>query len=140
MDLNQPSGATGGITTSISGLAAALLRHLLALAELASGELRLLIRQGITSLILLAALLLFVMVGYLTLVAMAVSLLVVGAGWNWPGALGATALFHLLCAVAIVFMLRFRTSRPLFEATAAELRHDMESLKSYSKQSTHQSL
>ena len=133
MDTNQP---TGGIPSRISGVTAALLRHFLALAELASEEGRLLIRQSLTVIILLVALILVVMISYLALVAAVVSLLYLGLGWSLPMALVTISFFHLLLAGAIILFLRMRTSSPLFEATAAELRRDMESLSSYSKQSS----
>ena len=126
----------GGIPSRISGLAAALLRHLLALAELATEETRLLVSQSLTAIILLASLILVVMISYLALVAAIVSLLTLGIGWNWPTALVTVSFFHLLLAAVILLFLRIRTSNPAFEATAAELRRDMESLASYSRQSS----
>jgi len=134
MDTNQ---LPGGIPSRISGVTAALLRHFLALAELATEEGRLLIRQSLTVIILLVALILVITISYLALVAAVVSLLNLELGWSLPMALVTISFFHLLLAGAIIFCIRIRSTMPPFEATAAELRRDMESLSSYSKQSSH---
>ena len=133
MDTNQ---LPGGIPSRISGVTAALLRHFLALAELATEEGRLLIRQSLTVIILLVALILVITISYLALVAAVVSLLNLELGWSLPMALVTISFFHLLLAGAIIFFIRIRSATPPFEATAAELRRDMESLSSYSKQSS----
>ena len=133
MDLNQ---LPGGIPSRISGITAALLRHFLALAELATEEARLLVRQSLIALILLSALILVLMISYLSLVAAVASLLTLEMGWSWPSALVAISFLHLLLAAGLLFFLRIRNFTPPFEATAAELRRDMESLGSYSKQSS----
>lgn len=132
MDLNESSG---GIPSRISGLLFALLRHLLALTELAAEETRLLIRQSIVSILLLVALVVAVVICYLALLATVISLLTFGLGWEWPAAFGIVTLFHLVLILLLVYFLRQRTAPKPYEATASEIRRDLDALGSYSKKS-----
>ncbi len=140
MDPNTPSGGLppGGFSSRFSGLLVALLRHLFSLGELAAEEMRLFIRQSVASIILLAALILIIMISYLGLIATIVSLLALGHGWNWSVAFGVITLFHLLLAGILLIALRIRITSPPFEATALELRRDLDHLKCYSKKSSSQ--
>ena len=133
MDLKE---LPGGIPSRISGLLYALLRHLLALTELAAEETRILIRQSVVAILMLIALTVTVVISYLSLLAAVISLLTLRQGWGWPTAFAIVALFHLLLAGLIVFLLRLRTAPSPFEATAAEIRRDLDSLGSYSKKSS----
>lgn len=133
MDLNE---LPGGIPSRISGLLFALLRHLLALTELAAEETRLLIRQSITAILLLVALIVTLVISYLALIGSVIALLTLGHGWGWPAAFAVVGLFHLLVAGFLVFLLRVRTTSRPFEATAAEIRRDLDALGNYSGKSS----
>lgn len=114
-----------------------LLRHLLALTELAAEETRLLIRQSIVAILLLIALIVTLVISYLALIATVVSILTLGHGWGWPAAFALVGIFHLVLAGALLLLLRFRTAPRPFEATATELRRDLDALGSYSGKSSH---
>ena len=129
----EPHDAQRGIPARFSGLLAALLRHLLALGALAAEETRLLVRQSITSIVLLTALLLSVMIAYLALAAGAVSLLVLRLYWEWPLALGTLSLLHLLLATVLFAVFKTRSGPRPYEATTAELRRDLEALANHSR-------
>ncbi len=133
MDLNE---LPGGIPSRVSGLLFALLRHLLALTELAAEETRLLIRQSLVSILLIVALIVTVVMAYLSLLATLVSLLTLGRGWGWPSALGLVTLLHFVLAGLILFFLRIRTKPRPYAETASEIRRDLDSLDSYSKKTS----
>jgi uncharacterized membrane protein YqjE len=136
MDPNEPSG---GIPSRISGLLYALMRHVLALTELAAEETRILIRQSVTAIILLIALIVVLIISYLSLLATVIILLTINQGWGWPSAFAVMAAVHLVMAVLIVSVLRVRTALNPFEATTAELRRDLDHLGNYAKKSPHRS-
>jgi hypothetical protein len=140
MDLHSPSDGlpSGGFSSRLSGLLVALFHHLFSLGELAAEEARIFIRQSVASLILLASLILVIMISYLGLIATVVSLLTLGHGWNWAAAFGVITLFHLLLAGVLLLALRLRITPRPFEATAVELRRDLDHLKCYSKKSSSQ--
>lgn len=129
----EPHDSLSGIPERFSGLLAALLRHVLALGALAAEETRLLIRQSVAGIILLTALLLSVTIAYIALVAAAASLLVLRYHWEWPGALGALAIFHLLTAAILFAVFKARSTPPPYGATAAELQRDLEALARHSR-------
>ena len=133
MDLNE---LPGGIPSRVSGLLFALLRHLLALTELAAEEPRLLIRQSLVSILLLVALIVVVVIAYLSLLATLVSILTMGGGWGWPAAFGLVTLLHFVLAGVIFFFLRVRTKPRPYAETASEIRRDLDSLDNYSKKSS----
>jgi uncharacterized membrane protein YqjE len=130
MDLNTPPS---GIPSRISGLLFALLRHALALTELAAQETQILIRQSVAAILLLIAFIVVVVISYLGLLATVISLLAIGHGWCWPAAFGVVALFHLLLAGMILVILKNRSIPRPYEATTSELRRDLESLGKYSQ-------
>ena len=132
----DPNELPGGIPSRISGLLFALLRHLLSLTELAAEETRLLIRQSITAILLLVALIVTLVISYLALLATLISFLTLGHGWSWPSAFALVGFFHLLIAGILVFFLRLRTASRPFEATTAELRRDLDALGTYSGKSS----
>lgn len=133
MDLND---LPGGIPSRVSGLLFALLRHLLALSELAAEETRLLIRQSLLSILLLVALIVTVVIAYLSLLATAISLLTIAGGMGWPAAFGLVTILHLVVAGLIFFLLRIRTTPRPYAETTSEIRRDLDSLDSYSKKSS----
>lgn len=133
MDLNE---LPGGIPSRISGLLFAVLRHLLALSELAAEETRLLIRQSILTILMLAAFLVTVVICYLALLAAIISILALGQEWGWPSAFAVVAFAHLLLAGLILFLIRKCTTPHLYEATASELRRDLDALASYAGKSS----
>jgi len=149
MDNKNPSGGTSsasladgvedspsGISLKIVGLIAALCRHILELGNLAAQEAGHLIRQSLVLLILAVLLFLSIFIAYLAMIATGISLLIFSHGWGWPAAFGAVSLAHVLFAGIIIAFLRFQTLRPPFEATAGELKRDLEALTSYAKKSS----
>lgn len=130
MDLND---LPGGIPTRVSGLLFALLRHLVALTELAAEETRLLIRQSLLSIMLLVALVVTMVIAYLSLLATVISLLTMMAGWGWPAAFALVTFLHLILAALIFFLLRIRTTPRPYAETSSEIRRDLDSLGNYSK-------
>ncbi len=134
MDLNE---LPGGIPSRISGLLFSLLRHLLALTELAAEETRLLIRQSIVTLLLVVALIVTLVISYLALIGTVIALLTLGHGWGWPQAFGAVALIHLMLAGLLLVFLRNRTVLRPYEVTTAEVRRDLDALQTYSRRSSH---
>ena len=125
----------GGIPSRLTGLSASLVAHLLALAALAADETRALLQRSLVSLFLLVALIISLFVAYFALVVTAIVLLTCYFGWSWLSALGATVLLHLFFAGCLLMILRLRSKSIPFEATSAELRRDLEALRSYSKSS-----
>lgn len=122
----------GGIPSRVSGLTIGVVRHLLSLGSLAAEEGRLFVRQSITGLILLMALILVAMIAYVALIACVVTLLAVSLNWGWPVSLAAAAMIHLGLVWILYNILRARISFRPFEATTAELQRDMDVLSHYS--------
>jgi len=122
----------GGIPSRVSGLTIGVVRHLLSLGSLAAEEGRLFVRQSITGLILLMALILVAMIAYVALIACVVTLLAVSLNWGWPVSLAAAAMIHLGLVWILYSILRARITFRPFEATTAELQRDMDVLSHYS--------
>ena len=133
MDLNE---LPGGIPSRISGLVFSLLRHFLALSELAAEETRLLIRQSVAAILLFIALILTLVISYLALIATVIALLTLREGWGWAESFASVGLFHLLLAGLLVFFIRNRTAPRPYEATSAEIRRDLDALGNYSEKSS----
>jgi len=119
----------GGIPSRITGLSAGLLRHFLSLGSLAVLEGRLFVRQSITGLILLLAIVVVAMIAYVALIGAVIALLATFLRWGWPVSLAAAGLLHLGILGILYQALRSRVINPCpFEATSAELRRDMDAL------------
>lgn len=124
----SPQDLPGGIASRLAGLLAGLLRHALAIGALAAFETRLLIRQSVAILLLAVATLLAALIAYVAILAAVVSLLAEKLSWGWPISLSAAGLLHL-AALGILFSILRGVSAPkAYEATAAELTKDLESL------------
>jgi uncharacterized membrane protein YqjE len=128
----DPQELPGGIPSRISGLTAALLRHLLALGALAAEETRQLIRQSLAGLLLLISLILSLFLCYLGGMAALISLLALDLHWGWPSSLAASALFHLALAAILFVVLKFTSLPSPYQATSAELQRDIEALGKHS--------
>lgn len=136
MDLNQLSG---GIPSRISGLVSAVIRHLLALAEIAAEETRFLIRQSIVAILLLLSLIVTVVIGYLALLATVISILSIHQGWGWAASFGAVALVHFFLGGILFTVLLSRSLPNPYKATATEFRKDLDALNNYAKRSPNSS-
>jgi uncharacterized membrane protein YqjE len=124
----NPQELPGGIPSRITGLLAGLLRHLLSLGGLAAEEARILVRRSLATLLIGVAMIMAAMIAYVAAVAAIVVLLAQKFSWGWPLSLVAAALFHLALLGILFRILRNRTAPPPFEATASELRKDLEAL------------
>lgn len=129
----NPQDLSGGIPSRITGLTAGILRYALSIGALAAEEGRLLVRQSIAAILLLAAMVVVGMIAYVALVAAAVCILAMKLGWGWPVSLAAAGLIHLALLGILFRFLRTRTAPRPFEATSAELRRDIDSLGGYTK-------
>jgi uncharacterized membrane protein YqjE len=125
----------GGIASRLTGLTAALISHILAITALAADETRSLIQRSLVSLILIIALIASLFIAYLALVLTAVVLLTIWFGWSWITALGAAALSHIIFALILFLILRFRSNSPVFEGTSEEIRRDLDALNKFAKNS-----
>ena len=128
----NPQDLPGGLPSRIAGLTAGILRHAFSIGSLAAEEGRLLIRQSVSAILLAAVMFLVAMIAYVSLVGAVIALLAVKLGWGWPVSLAAAGLLHL-ALLGILFRVH-RSTAPIrpFEATAAELRKDIEALGTYS--------
>ncbi len=129
----NPQDLPGGIPSRITGLTAGILRYALSIGALAAEEGRLLVRQSITAILLLAAMVVVGMIAYVALVAAAVSVMAMRFGWGWPVSLASAGLIHLALLGILFRFLRARTAPRPFEATSAELRRDIDALGGYTK-------
>ena len=125
----------GGIPSRVTGLTAGILRYTLSLGSLAAEEGRLLIRQSVAAILLLVGMVIVAAIAYVALIAAGVSLLAMKLGWGWPVSLSAAGLIHLALLGVLYRFLRSRASIRPFEATAAELRRDIDALGGYTKRS-----
>ena len=132
--MNQ-QGLPGGIPSRVTGLTAGILRYTLSLGSLAAEEGRLLIRQSVAAILLLVGMVIVAAIAYVALIAAGVSLLAMKLGWGWPVSLSAAGLIHLALLGVLYRFLRSRASIRPFEATAAELRRDIDALGGYTKRS-----
>jgi hypothetical protein len=120
----------GGLASRLNGVASGLLRHGLSLTELAAIEARLLVRQSIGTILLIAIMLVFGVISYVALIGALVALLAVKLSWGWPVSLASAGLIHLaMLGAAYTFLKGRRPIRP-FEATSSEIRRDIETLSS----------
>lgn len=127
-----PHDLPGGIPSRITGLAAGLLRHVLSLGSLAALEGRLFLRQSITGLILLIAIVFVALIAYVALVAAAITILATLLKWGWPLSLAAAGILHLGILGILYQILRVRVVMPRpFEATTAEIRRDIDALGNF---------
>lgn len=124
----NPQDLPGGIPSRIIGLLAGLLRHLLSLGGLAAEEARLLIHRSLAAILIGVAMVMAAMIAYVALVAAAVVLVAEKLSWGWSLSLSCAAILHLALLGILFRILRIRTTPPPFEATAAELRKDLETL------------
>jgi len=125
----------GGIPSRVTGLTAGILRYTLSLGALAAEEGRLLIRQSVAAILLLASMMIVAAIAYVALIAAGVSLLAMKLGWGWPVSLSAAGLIHLALLGVLYRFLRSRASIRPFEATSAELRRDIDALGGYTRRS-----
>lgn len=125
----------GGIPSRVTGLTAGILRYTLSLGALAAEEGRLLIRQSVAAILLLAGMMIVAAIAYVALIAAGVSLLAMKLGWGWPVSLSAAGLIHLALLGVLYRFLRSRASIRPFEATSAELRRDIDALGGYARRS-----
>jgi len=125
----------GGIPSRVTGLTAGILRYTLSLGALAAEEGRLLIRQSVAAILLLAGMMIVAAIAYVALIAAGVSLLAMKLGWGWPVSLSAAGLIHLSLLGVLYRFLRSRASIRPFEATSAELRRDIDALGGYTRRS-----
>lgn len=125
----------GGIPSRVTGLTAGILRYTLSLGSLAAEEGRLLIRQSVAAILLLAGMMIVAAIAYVALIAAGVSLLAMKLGWGWPVSLSAAGLIHLALLGVLYRFLRSRASIRPFEATSAELRRDIDALGGYTRRS-----
>ena len=125
----------GGIPSRVTGLTAGILRYTLSLGALAAEEGRLLIRQSVAAILLLASMMIVAAIAYVALIAAGVSLLAMKLGWGWPVSLSAAGLIHLALLGVLYRFLRSRASIRPFEATSAELRRDIDALGGYARRS-----
>jgi len=125
----------GGIPSRVTGLTAGILRYTLSLGALAAEEGRLLIRQSVAAILLLAGMMIVAAIAYVALIAAGVSLLAMKLGWGWPVSLSAAGLIHLALLGVLYRFLRSRASIRPFEATSAELRRDIDALGGYTRRS-----
>jgi len=132
--MNQ-QGLPGGIPSRVTGLTAGILRYTLSLGSLAAEEGRLLIRQSVAAILLLAGMMIVAAIAYVALIAAGVSLLAMKLGWGWPVSLSAAGLIHLALLGVLYRFLRSRASIRPFEATSAELRRDIDALGGYTRRS-----
>jgi hypothetical protein len=132
--MNQ-QGLPGGIPSRVTGLTAGILRYTLSLGALAAEEGRLLIRQSVAAILLLAGMMIVAAIAYVALIAAGVSLLAMKLGWGWPVSLSAAGLIHLALLGVLYRFLRSRASIRPFEATSAELRRDIDALGGYTRRS-----
>ena len=132
--MNQ-QGLPGGIPSRVTGLTAGILRYTLSLGSLAAEEGRLLIRQSVAAILLLVGMVIVAAIAYVALIAAGVSLLAMKLGWGWPVSLSAAGLIHLALLGVLYRFLRSRASIRPFEATAAELRRDIDALGGYTRRS-----
>lgn len=124
----NPQDLPGGIASRLTGLVAGILRHALAIGALAALETRQLIRQSVAILLLAVATLLAALIAYVAILAAIVSLLAVKLSWGWPVSLGAAGLLHLAVLGILFSILRGVSAPRAYEATAAELTKDLETL------------
>lgn len=124
----NPQELPGGIPSRITGLLAGLLRHLLALGDLAAEETRSLLRRSVATLLIGVAMIIAAMISYIALVAAVVVILAQRFSWGWPLSLACASLFHLALLSILFRIMRHRTTPHPFEATASELRKDLEAL------------
>jgi Putative Actinobacterial Holin-X, holin superfamily III len=122
----------GGIPSRVTGLTSGILRHLLAIGSLAALEARLFLRQSITALLLLLAIVVVAMIAYVALIGAAIALLATTFKWGWPVSLASAGILHLGILGFLYRFLRVRVVAPRpFEATAAEIRKDIDALGNY---------
>jgi len=131
----NPQDLPGGIPSRITGLTAGLLRYLLSIGALAAEEGRLLIRQSVAVLLLIVAMVVVAIVSYTALVGAGAAMLAMKLGCGCPLALAAVGLIHLAVLGILVKILRSTTAPRPFEATAAELRRDIDALGNYADHS-----
>lgn len=131
----NPQGLPGGIPSRVTGLTAGILRYTLSLGALAAEEGRLLIRQSVAAILLLAGMVLVAAIAYVALIAAGVSLLAMKLGWGWPLSLSAAGLIHLALLGILFRLLRARAAIRPFEETSAELRRDIDALGGYTRRS-----
>lgn len=127
----NPQDLPGGIPSRITGLTAGLLRYILSIGALAAEEGRMLIRQSVAVLLLIVAMVVVAIISYTALVVAIAALLAINLGWGWPLSLAAVGLVHLAILGILLKILRSTTGPRPFEATAAELRRDIDALGNY---------
>jgi uncharacterized membrane protein YqjE len=117
-----------GLSSNLLAFVSTLARHLGARLELFALESREAGAQGASVALLLAGTALCIAIGYLFLCLAAVFLigLAFGGGNAWAWVCGATGILHVAGAAFLARKIRSLASRPLFEATLAELRKDSE--------------
>jgi hypothetical protein len=125
-----PEDLPGGLPSRVAGVSAGLLSHLLSLGSLAALEWRLFLRQGLGALLLIVAGLVVASIAYVALVAAVVAILATQLGWGWPVSLAAAGLIHLGLLGLLIRLLKARLAVRPFEATATELRRDLDHLDS----------
>ena len=132
MNNPQPMNQSG-ISAKLAGIAAALLEHVIALFSLAGLEARQLARQTFLCILLALSALLLVLAGYLTLLAMLLTIAVFSFQMSWPLALGIATFAHFTIAGLLLLLVYRKQATPSFILTRTELQCDLEALSSMSR-------
>lgn len=127
----NPQDPFGGIASRITGLGAGILRHGFTIGSLAVAEGRLLLRQSLFTLLMGVAMTVVAAIAYVSLIAAAVALAAMKLSWGWPVSLAAAGMLHLALLGFLFSIIRTRTPDRPFEATAAELKRDIDALGSF---------
>jgi uncharacterized membrane protein YqjE len=118
-----------GFIGSLVALASALIEFFESRAALFATESKAALVQFVLVAVCLVAALLFFAFGYIFLLATAVVAIAHLANVSWLWTALAAAGLHILIALVLLLVAWSATKRPLFRATAAELKKDREWLK-----------
>ncbi|MFZ4115818.1 MAG: phage holin family protein [Chthoniobacterales bacterium] len=128
---SRPLPKNPSIPASFLGLSRAVAEHLLALFSLASLEAQELFKKTLSSLVLLIATIVALLMAYLSLLATVSMTAVTYFHYGWIPVLTILTLAHFLVAVTLILLLRQQCATSLpFEKTTAEIQCDLEALAS----------
>jgi len=129
-DFSMPPQSSRGLTAGLLSFWGSVGRHILALVELAGMEGKEAIALYVRLAVMLIAGLIFLVFGYFLTLLFVVFLIATIFGVSWLWIFLGLAVLHFLVALLCAIHVKTHLKSPVFTATSAEIRKDLESLKS----------
>ncbi|MEX1119152.1 MAG: phage holin family protein [Terrimicrobiaceae bacterium] len=129
-ETSTPPQNSRGLTAGFLSFWGSAGRHVLAVVELAGIESKEAIALYVRLAVMLVAALIFLIFGYFLALLFVVFLIATIFGISWLWIFLGLALLHFLLAFVCATHVRTHLKTPVFASTSAEIRKDLESLKS----------